>query len=144
MYTQYIADSNRTVTVYMSATCSVHPIPIDCWQQQNCDCVHVSSEWSSSTWRGTAWLKEQVQHQPVDVLCCCPSSHWPSSHRPSSHWPPRSQCLVPGVFKLSCSTPFTHFLRLVSVYRPFHLYFIPKTLTTMPLFSAPFLQLISI
>ena len=50
-HNQFIADSNRTMT------------------------VHVSSEWSNSTWRGTAWLKEQVQHQPVGFLCLCPSSH---------------------------------------------------------------------
>ena len=37
----------------------------------------------------------------------------------------------------------TLFLRLVSVYRSFQLYFIPKTLSTIPPFSAPFLQLIS-
>ena len=40
--------------------------------------------------------------------------------------PPRSLLLAPGVFKLSCSTSFTLFLRLVSVYWPFQLYFIPK------------------
>ena len=40
-----------------------------------------------------------------------------------------------GVFKLSCSTPFTLFLRLVSVYRLFHLYFIPKTLHDTSVFS---------
>ena len=51
--------------------------------------------------------------------------------------------LAPGVFKPSCSTLFTLFLRLDSVYRPFQLYFIPKTLSTIPPFSAPFLQLIS-
>ena len=34
--------------------------------------------------------------------------------------------LAPWVFKPSCSTPFTLFLRLVSVYRPFQLYFISK------------------
>ena len=34
----------------------------------------------------------------------------------------------------SCFTPFTPFLCLVSVYQPFHLYFIPKTLTTIDLF----------
>ena len=50
--------------------------------------------------------------------------------------PPRSRLLVPGVFKLSCSTPFTPFLCLVSVYRPFHLYFIPKTLSMIPVFSS--------
>ena len=42
---------------------------------------------------------------------------------------------MPGVFKLSCSTPFTPFLRLVSVYRLFHLYFIPKTLHDTSVFS---------
>ena len=40
--------------------------------------------------------------------------------------PPWSRLLVPGVFKPSCCTPFTPFLRLVSVYRPFQLYFISK------------------
>ena len=54
---------------------------------------------------------------------------------PSSQ-PPRSLLLAPGVFKLSCSAPFTPLLRLVSVYRPFHLYFIPKTLFTIPVFSS--------
>ena len=57
--------------------------------------------------------------------------------------PPGSRLLAPGVFKPSCSTPFTLFLRLISVYRPFQLYFIPKTLSTIPPFSALFLQLIS-
>ena len=57
--------------------------------------------------------------------------------------PPWSQLLALGVFKPSCSTPFPLFLRLVSVYRPFQLYFIPKTLSMIPPFSAPFLQLIS-
>ena len=56
------------------------------------------------------------------------------------HKPPGSRLLALGVFKPSCSTPFTLFLRLVSVYRPFQLYFIPK-LSTIPPFSAPFLQL---
>ena len=42
---------------------------------------------------------------------------------------------MPGVFKLSCSTPFTPFLRLISVYRLFHLYFIPKTLHDTSVFS---------
>ena len=40
--------------------------------------------------------------------------------------PTWSWLLAPGVFKLSCSTPFTLFLRLVSVYRSFQLYVIPK------------------
>ena len=44
---------------------------------------------------------------------------------------------MPGVFKLSCSTPFVLFLHLVSVYRPFQPYFIPKTLSMIPPFSAP-------
>ena len=48
-----------------------------------------------------------------------------------------------GVFKPSCSTPFTLFLCLVFVYRPFQLYFISKTPSAIPPFSAPFLQLIS-
>ena len=33
---------------------------------------------------------------------------------------------MPGVFKLSCSTPFSHLLRLVFVYQPVHLDFIQK------------------
>ena len=33
-------------------------------------------------------------------------------------------------------TPFTRFLRLVSVYRPFQLYFIPKTLRDTSVFSS--------
>ena len=49
---------------------------------------------------------------------------------------PRSRLLAPGVFKLSCSTPFTLFLRLVSVYRPFQLYFIPNTLHDTSVFSS--------
>ena len=57
--------------------------------------------------------------------------------------PPWSRLLALGVFKPSCSTPFPLFLRLVSVYRPFQLYFIQKTLSIIPLFSAAFLQLIS-
>ena len=44
--------------------------------------------------------------------------------------PPWSRLLVPGVFKLNCFIPFTPFLHLVSVYRPFQLYFISKTLNT--------------
>ena len=51
--------------------------------------------------------------------------------------PPGSWLLVPGVFKPSCSTPFTLFLRLVSLYRPFQLYFIPKALSTIPPFQLP-------
>ena len=50
--------------------------------------------------------------------------------------PPWSRLLVPGVFKPSCSTPFTPFLRLVSVYWPFQLYFIPKTLHNTSVFSS--------
>ena len=50
--------------------------------------------------------------------------------------PPWSRLLAPVVFKSSCSTPFTLFLSLVSVYRPFQLYFIPKTLSTIPPFSS--------
>ena len=57
--------------------------------------------------------------------------------------PPKSWLLAPGMFKRSCSTPFTLFLRLVSVYRSFQLYFVPKIISTIPPFSAPFLQLIS-
>ena len=37
--------------------------------------------------------------------------------------PSWSRLLAPGVFKLSCSTPFTLFLRIVSVYGSFQLYF---------------------
>ena len=55
--------------------------------------------------------------------------------------PPWSRLLALGVFKPSCTTPFTLFLCLVSVYWPLQLYFIPKALSTVPLFSAPFLQL---
>ena len=47
-----------------------------------------------------------------------------------------SRLLAPGVFKPSCSTPFTLFLRLVSVYRPFQLYFIAKTLHNTSVFSS--------
>ena len=43
---------------------------------------------------------------------------------------------MPGVFKPSCSTPFTLFLRLVSDYRPFQLYVIPKTLHNTSIFSS--------
>ena len=50
---------------------------------------------------------------------------------PPTPLPPWSRLLAPGVFKPSCSTPFTLFLCLVSVYRPFQLYFIPKTLSTI-------------
>ena len=53
--------------------------------------------------------------------------------------PPWGRLLAPGMFKPSCSTPFTLFLRLVCIYRPFQLYFIPKTLSKIPPFSAPFL-----
>ena len=49
--------------------------------------------------------------------------------------PPWSRLLAPGVFKPSCY-PFTLFLRLVSVYRPFQLYFIPKTLHNTSVFSS--------
>ena len=50
--------------------------------------------------------------------------------------PPWSRLLAPGVFKPSCSTPFTLFLRLVSVYWPFQLYFIAKTLHNTSVFSS--------
>ena len=50
--------------------------------------------------------------------------------------PPWGQLLVPGVFQPSCSTPFTLFLGLVSIYRPFQLYFIPKTLHNTSVFSS--------
>ena len=50
--------------------------------------------------------------------------------------PPWSRILAPGVFKPRCSTPFTLFLRLVSVYRPCQLYFIPKTLHNTSVFSS--------
>ena len=48
-------------------------------------------------------------------------------------WPPQNQLLVPGMFKLSYSTPFTHFLCLVFVHQPFHLYFILKHSPTLSL-----------
>jgi len=64
---------------------------------------------------------------------------WPNPS-PKPLW---SRLLAPGVFKPSYSTPFTLFLHLVSVYWPFQLYFIPKILSTIPLFSAPFLQLMT-
>ena len=57
--------------------------------------------------------------------------------------PSWSRLLVPGVFKLSCSTPLTLFLRLLSVYRSFQLYFIPKLSPRYLCFTTPFLQLIS-
>ena len=47
-----------------------------------------------------------------------------------------SQLLAPGVFKPKCSTPFIPFLHLVSVYWPFQLYFIPKTLHNTSVFSS--------
>ena len=50
--------------------------------------------------------------------------------------PPWSRLLAPGVFKPSCYPPFTLFLRLVSVYQPFQLYFIPKTLHNTSVFSS--------
>ena len=50
--------------------------------------------------------------------------------------PPWSRLLTLGVFKPSCSTPFTLFLRLVSVYRPFQLYFIPETLHITSVFNS--------
>ena len=50
--------------------------------------------------------------------------------------PPRSGLLMPGVFKPSCSTPFTLFLHLVSIYQSFQLYFIPKTLHDTSIFSS--------
>ena len=50
--------------------------------------------------------------------------------------PPGSWLLALGVFKLSCSNPFTLFLRLVSVYRSFQLYFITKTLHNTSVFSS--------
>ena len=53
--------------------------------------------------------------------------------------PSWTRLLAPGVFKLSCSTPFTLFLRLVSVYRSFQLYFIPKIISTIPLFYSSLL-----
>ena len=40
------------------------------------------------------------------------------------------------MFKPSCSTPFTLFLRLVSDYRPFQLYVIPKNLHNTSVFSS--------
>ena len=50
--------------------------------------------------------------------------------------PPWWRLLAPGVFKPSCSTPFSLFLRLVSIHRPFELYFIPKTLQITSVFSS--------
>ena len=50
--------------------------------------------------------------------------------------PPWSRLLMPGVFKPSCSNIFTLFLHLVSVYWPFQLYFIPKTLHNTSVFSS--------
>ena len=41
-----------------------------------------------------------------------------------------------GMFKPSCSPPFTLFLHLVSVYRPFQLYFIPKTIHNTSVLSS--------
>ena len=55
---------------------------------------------------------------------------------PHAVWPPWGQLLKPGVFKPSCSTPFTIFLCLVSIYWPFQLYFIPKTLHNTSIFSS--------
>ena len=63
--------------------------------------------------------------------------HVKTTPRQESRW-----LLAQGVFKPSCSTPFTLFLFLVSVYWSFQLYFIPKK-SMKPPFSAPFLQLIS-
>ena len=78
---------------------------------------------------------------------CRSTGPW-KPHKSTGPWllalPLWSWLLALGVFKPSCSTPFTLFLCLVSVYRPFQLYFIPKTPSTIPPFSAPFLQLISI
>ena len=48
-------------------------------------------------------------------------------------WPPQNQLLVLGMFKLSYSTPFTHFLCLVFVCQPFHLCFILKHSPTLSL-----------
>ena len=53
----------------------------------------------------------------------------------SMSMPPWSRLLAPGVFKPSCSTPFTLFLHLVSFYRSFQLYFIPKTIHDTSVFS---------
>ena len=60
------------------------------------------------------------------------------------HQAPRSRLFVSGLSKLSCSTPFTHFSCLVSVHRPFHVYFIANILSMVLLFPAAFLQLISV
>ena len=180
VHTAHIRTSIHSRTVFSKATTCIHSLPIDRWQQQNCDCTRFQAteaappeeglpDWRSSTWRGTAWLKELHLKRdclteaalPEEGLPDWSSSTWRetdyltegASSAPANGCslllsllpqPPCSWCLVPGMFKLSCSTHFTHFLRLVSVYRLFHLYFIPKTLTTMPVFSAPFLQLISV
>ena len=50
--------------------------------------------------------------------------------------PPWGRLLALGVFKPSCSTPFTLFLHLVSIYWPFQLYFIPKTCQNTSVFSS--------
>ena len=55
-----------------------------------------------------------------------------------SVYPPGSRLLALGVFKPSCSTPFTLFLCLASVYRSFQLYFIPKLFHNTSLFSSLF------
>ena len=56
--------------------------------------------------------------------------------KPSLNMPPWGRLLTPRAFKLSCSTPFTIFLRLVSIYQPIQLYFIPKTLQNTSVFSS--------
>ena len=56
--------------------------------------------------------------------------------KPSLDMPPWGRLLTPRVFKPSCSTPFTIFLRLVSIYQPIQLYFIPKTLQNTSVFSS--------
>ena len=60
----------------------------------------------------------------------------PARPPPPPPAPPGCRLLQPGVFKPSCSTPFTLFLGLVSEGRPFQLYFIPKTLHDTSVFSS--------
>ena len=50
--------------------------------------------------------------------------------------PPWSRLLAPGVFKPSCSITFILFFRLISVFRPFQLYFIPKALHNTSVLSS--------
>ena len=83
----------------------------------------------------TRWLS-QYHKSPSFPFPVIPSAHLSSVVLTTGSSPPWSRLLAPGVFKLSCSTPFTPFLRLVSVYWPFQLYFIPKTLHNTSVFSS--------